>query len=242
MTISDGTETFKGDQVTGDKLDTVSGWHGTTLPTAGPNEVPANGLFLLTATDGSNEPGWYENTNTKASPTFTKRTGFGLGTEQSSTPITDDTQVGGNNNFRHYSEVITFPTTEEFYIITGIEWKNGLTVAGNVLCGVDYVDTIPAVSVNVIAVAITSSIAQSGVSSIQRNSVIRNYQLIPGGAKVSAWINMSSSSGLVRRRTRTSGNVRKTETFTTTPAVIDTGAWTASVIDMYLKIYFKGYS
>ena len=77
MTIQDGTETFKGDQVTGDKLDVTVGWHGTVLPTNPTNEIPTNGIFLLTATDGGNDPGWYENTGTVSAPVFTKRLSAG---------------------------------------------------------------------------------------------------------------------------------------------------------------------
>jgi len=73
MTISDGQDTFKGNQVTGDKLDVTAGWHGTTLPTNPTNEIPTNGIFILTGTDGSNSPGIYENTGTAGAPTWVAR-------------------------------------------------------------------------------------------------------------------------------------------------------------------------
>lgn len=65
----DGTSGFKNDTVTGDKLDRISMWHGSSNPTAGTNDIPTNGLFLNT-TDGI----IYENTGTLASPTWTART------------------------------------------------------------------------------------------------------------------------------------------------------------------------
>ena len=77
MTISDGTQGILGETVGGAQLDTTLGWHGTVLPTSPTNDIPVNGLFLLTAVDGSNTPGWYENTGTKAAPVFVLRTATG---------------------------------------------------------------------------------------------------------------------------------------------------------------------
>jgi hypothetical protein len=68
MTTYDGTDTFKGQTVTGDRLDVAIPWHGTTLPTAGSSEVPANGWFFKTDVGE-----WYENTGTLATPSWTIR-------------------------------------------------------------------------------------------------------------------------------------------------------------------------
>lgn len=73
MTIYDGTDVFTGNNVTGAKLDSVSMWHGTTLPTAGSNQVPANGLFFKTDSGLI-----YENTGTLASPTWTQVSSSGV--------------------------------------------------------------------------------------------------------------------------------------------------------------------
>lgn len=72
MAIYDGTDVFTGNNVTGAKLDSVSMWHGTTLPTSGSNQVPTNGLFFQTDSGLI-----YENTGTLASPTWTKRSSTG---------------------------------------------------------------------------------------------------------------------------------------------------------------------
>jgi hypothetical protein len=69
MVDYDGTDTFTGNVVTGNKLDTTAMWHGSTLPTSPTNEVPANGMFMDTD-DGI----IYENTGTLGSPTWTART------------------------------------------------------------------------------------------------------------------------------------------------------------------------
>lgn len=64
----DGTTGYKGENVAGDKLDKTVLWHASSNPGAGSNDVPANGL-LLNTTDKK----IYENTGTKASPTWTER-------------------------------------------------------------------------------------------------------------------------------------------------------------------------
>lgn len=69
MTVYDGTDTFSGDKgVSSARLNKTVLWHGDTLPTAGNNEVPTNGLFLKTNTGIV-----YENTGTLGSPTWTIR-------------------------------------------------------------------------------------------------------------------------------------------------------------------------
>ncbi len=72
----DGTQTFAGENVTGLALDETVLWKGTSLPTGGANEPPAGAFFILTANDGTNVAGWYENTGTRASPTWTLRSSF----------------------------------------------------------------------------------------------------------------------------------------------------------------------
>lgn len=69
----DGTSGFKSDVIPGDKLDKTAFWHDTTLPTSPTSEIPTNGIFFLTTTDGSNTPGIYENTGTLGAPVWTQR-------------------------------------------------------------------------------------------------------------------------------------------------------------------------
>jgi len=70
--VRDGTSTFKGDVVS-EVLDEVTLWHHTSLPTGGAAEPPAGALFLLEADDGDDVAGIYENTGTRASPTWVLR-------------------------------------------------------------------------------------------------------------------------------------------------------------------------
>lgn len=138
MTISDGTETFKSDQVTGDKLDTVAFWHGTVLPTNPTNEIPVNGIFLLTATDGANSPGIYENTGDKTNPVFTQRVAtqaidpdalFGDGSDGDTTIASGTTTL---TEEKHYDNVTidagaNLTSNEPMILFV----KTKLTVSGN---------------------------------------------------------------------------------------------------------------
>jgi hypothetical protein len=64
--------------------------------------------------------------------------------EASSTPVAGATLTALGSGVRVFA-FFTLPTTEKWYVITGIEWKNGGTVNGNVWCGVERVDANPPV-------------------------------------------------------------------------------------------------
>jgi len=73
---NDGTQTYAGgDQtVTGLALDETVTWRGATLPTGSADAPPQTAIFLLTAQDGTNPPGVYEQTNaSRSTPTWTLR-------------------------------------------------------------------------------------------------------------------------------------------------------------------------
>ena len=161
--------------------------------------------------------------------------------EASSTPITSGTNSAGFNNRRSYGNRVTLPTTEDFYIISGLEWWNNSTVNGNIICGVDLVDADPPVSANTMMASYSSSVAQSGASQSQRNSSITNLMVLPGGAKVMAWINCSSATATLDCVSIGSQNIYKVETYTANPSVVNTTAWTATTLMIKLKIYYVGY-
>jgi len=130
------------------------------------------------------------------------------------------------------------PTTENFYIITGIEWKNGTAVAGNVQCGVDIVDASPPSIAGVVTVAVGRQIAQSGTSSVQRNSTIQSA-LIPSGTRIAGWIATDSNTAAFRRLVDSSVNRYKAITFGNQPIINNNVAWTANTNHMYIKVYYK---
>lgn len=195
----------------------------------------ANSFFLDTSTNAI-----YQNTGTEGSPTWTKRVG-GESAEQSSTPNAGDSAGSTINNIRWYGNRITLPTTEAFYIITAVEWKNGDTVSGTVVAGVDIVDADTPVQDETQTVAVSDQITQSGTNAVQKTSNITTFQVLPAGAKVMGWVNVSDAAAKIMFEVLTAGNTYKTETHTATPKLHNNDVWVSHASKSYLKIYFKGY-
>lgn len=148
---------------------------------------------------------------------------------------TGDTLV----NFRKYGESLTLPTDYKFYKITGLEWDNQGAVLGDILAGVDLVDAVSPVSPHTRLVALAKKTTQSGISIKQRVSDLWSL-LIPAGAIIKPFAS-SSSTNNIGFVTVASVNNQKAITYTDNPALSETTAWTASTLQLYLRIYYKGY-
>ena len=161
--------------------------------------------------------------------------------EQNSTPVSDNTEGGSIQNLKAYAH-FTLPTTEKFYIITGIEWKNGTVVGGNVMCGVEQIDADPPVANGVQLLAFGREVAQTPINSIQRNNDIVS-KLILGGTIIGAWILFDSGLAKIRfQDPLANDNRQKALTYTIDLPTSDSLAWGPSTAHRYMKIYFKGYS
>lgn len=164
------------------------------------------------------------------------------GGEASSTPVTDTTSTTTANTTRLY-EFYTLPTTEKFYVITGIEWKNGATVSGDTICGAVIIDANPPTQAAVPTVAFGQLTANSGANAIQRVSRIVSHP-IRGGTTIGIFVQPSSGTHTYRTATVSSSNNRKTGiTFPSGGNVAnqENGAWTAGTVKAYLKVYYRGY-
>ena len=161
--------------------------------------------------------------------------------EQNSTPVTDDANFDATAGVRYYA-FFTLPTTEKFYLITGIEWKNGTNQAGNVQSGVDIVDANPPTLASTPQVAIAAEVAQAAVAdTIQRVSVVSS-ELIRGGTICGAWISCSSSTADLREDAGLgSQNQQKATSYSASPATSENTAWTAATGRKYIKVYYRGY-
>lgn len=137
----------------------------------------------------------------------------------------------------------TLPTTFKYYKITGMQWTNGASLAGNVVAGVDIVDSIPPVSANVLTIALAAAVAQTGTSTTQRVNPAWSL-LISGGATVGMWISLSSGSGFVSQLAGGANtNTAKGITYTATPPPFNTTAWTASTTHLAdTTLYVTGYN
>jgi len=156
--------------------------------------------------------------------------------ELSNTPVSDTSELGITN--RYYA-FWTLPATYKWYMVTGIEWKNGSAVSGNVMCGVDIVNAVPPTLAPVVLVACGAQIAQSGTNAVQRNSQIAS-KVIRAGTIIGIWIHPSTTAGKYRLLAGSAQNDNKVIAYTADPANGDVTAWSAMGYNFYIKIYVRG--
>ena len=166
--------------------------------------------------------------------------GIQITAELNTTPISDTADFTVTAGQRYYA-FITLPTDHPVYIITGIEWKNGATVAGNVMCGVDIIDADPPTIASTPLSAVGAETAQSGTSAVQRNSNISN-NMFPAGAVLGVWISLSNATATVRHLTgAASQNQQKGTAYSNTPPTVENTGWGTSTTRKYIKVYYVGY-
>ena len=172
----------------------------------------------------------------------TATTGITAGTATTFTGPSDDTNHDAVAGTRYYA-FYTLPTTEPFYVITNIKWKNGTAVAGNITCGVDRVDANPPTLAATPLLALGMEVAQAGTHpTTQTNSNISS-SIIPGGTIIGVWVQASSASADFRKVTGSSQNQRKAASYPTTGQVYATEntAWTATTDKYYVTVTYTGY-
>ena len=161
--------------------------------------------------------------------------------EANTTPITDNADFTVTAGSRYYA-FFTLPTTEHFYIITGIEWKNGATVNGTITSGVDEIDADPPTLASTPLLANAQEVTQAGTSAIQRVSIISS-KIIRAGKVLGVWVSCSSGTATLREQTGLgSQNQQKATAYTSAPLSNETTAWTTATARKYLKLYYRGYS
>lgn len=160
-------------------------------------------------------------------------------TESNTTPVTDGADFTVTAGNRYYA-FFTLPSTEPIYEITGIEWKNGATVSGNVICGIDLVNADPPTISHTPLVAVGIQVAQSGASAVQRNSSISS-NIIKSGSILGAWVACSSATATLREQTGLgSQNQYKATAYVNTPSAAEATAFSTATARKYLKVYYKG--
>lgn len=175
-----------------------------------------------------------------SSPIFSPST-----VESNSTAVVDDTEQSTSaGTVRQYAAPFILPATSKFWLITGIEWKNGTLVAGNILTGLDKIgiNTDPPTAVDTELVAYATDLAQAGVSVIQRNSIITQTRPLGKGDIVIPWWSASAIGGRIRYLTVGASNYNRTLTDDRSfPTWKTTVAWGATTAKPYMKVYFTGY-
>jgi hypothetical protein len=160
--------------------------------------------------------------------------------EAATTPVADNTTLTPGTGVRLYAH-FTMPSTEKFYIVTGIEWKNGGTVAGNILSGVDLINANPTTQAATVNLAVGQELAQAGANVIQRQSMIASRP-IRGGTLCTAWIVTSNASSIFRILNGQANQAQqKSIAYAVAVGQQENTAWTNSTNRAYIKVYYVGY-
>lgn len=139
---------------------------------------------------------------------------------------------------KQFFRKITLPSTEKFYIITGIEWTNGSTISGTVMSGVSLKNgnSTP-------YVAICQEVAHAGADSVQRVSVVRAKPIL-AGTDVYAWMQTSSATSTFSLSINAdNGNTfsRGSHTYSGTPPTSENATVSAETTLPIIKMYYRGY-
>ncbi len=163
----------------------------------------------------------------------------GVGSEQSSSPITDDAESDINQGFFSAQLPVTLPTTEEMYMLTAIEWKNGTTINGSAI-GIAYMaDAVPPIKDHILVIAQTPLTAQSGSGVVQKVS-FDSCVIVKGGSIIHVGVYSNSATGTYRKRTGGTASYKKSLGTVTGIAHTDLTTWINTGLDMYIKLYYKG--
>jgi len=146
-----------------------------------------------------------------------------------------------NTRFYRY---FTFPSDSLFHIVTGISWLNYTPQSGNVICGVDSIDSNPPVLAFSEILALGSEVLMTGTG-VQRNSLIMSKP-IPGGTVCGAWINFTSGGANFRlHAVSPAQKYRKASTTDSGTQTTLTDNTVFSVSDLYetwIKVHYRSYS
>lgn len=160
--------------------------------------------------------------------------------------IVDDNSSGPGTagTARIYGQPFTVGSTSKFWLITGISWKNGAAVAGNILCGIDKVqaNVQPPVNTDNELVAYTSDVAQAGINTTQRNSVVIQTRPLGVGEIITPWINSTNITAAFRYQTVAAENNERLITDSRTfPTWKSAAAWVTLTTRWAIQLHITGY-
>lgn len=139
---------------------------------------------------------------------------------------------------RRFYRFLTLPSTEKFYIFTGITWRNGSGVAGNIISGIDVVNTDPPTIDHTPLVALAQEVAQAGTNQYQTVNVAFS-RVLRGGTLVGVWIENSNSGATLK--TLGAGLV-KIQTYNPNPNFANNTAFSGTNGGRCVRAYYRGYS
>lgn len=163
--------------------------------------------------------------------------------ELSSTISNDPPSIIDNPIGNRYYLFRTLPSTEKFYLITGIEkWQGTTGTDSNVIMGVDIVNASPPTVASSPLVALTAEVSTAGLhaDTTQRISVLWSKP-IRAGKIIGIWASYDTATPNQGRVPGTTDYFKSTS-YTGTPKYSENTAFTAGVVnDNWLKAYYRGY-
>lgn len=238
---SGGTEFDPADATSSARLNQKSVFVGTGAQISGLATTYAGQLAFCTSTGSGFTIDKFYQRNAANSAWVETSIGFTEVSEANSTPISDNADFTAVAGTRYYG-FVTIPSTEKIYVITGIEWKNGATVSGNVTAGLDVVDANPPTLASTPLIGVAQEVAQAGTSAVQRVSVNSSW-IVRAGTIVGIWVSCSSGTATLREQTGLgSQNQSKATAYSATPNASENTAWATATARKYLKLYFRGYT
>jgi len=202
---------------------------------------PYSGQYALCTVTGSGFTADRIYIRNNANTSWVLKRELGGGIEESSEVGTTPTSTNSGSfltNRRKY-DFFTLPTTEDFYLITGIEWKILINNGGFTVAGVDIVNANPPTLNGAVLAAVSPAIAPSGTT--QRTSQIAS-DFIMGGTICGVWI---SSSGTTQYDALIAGaGKQKSVGYTASPPTHDSTAFATDTDNLKysIKAYYRGYT
>jgi len=169
------------------------------------------------------------------------KSGIAESLEESSTPVSVDSESTTTDGLLIIGNQITLPTTKKFYRITALGMLNGTAVSGNVQLIAVVVDGDPPVSTEMLVIAYTPITSQSGTSAEQKINTATSL-IVGGGAKITGGMLIDNATGKYQYDTISSANANKAAFgLKATPDPYTQIAWGANTAQPYVKIYYKGH-
>lgn len=158
------------------------------------------------------------------------------------TAVGNDTATSVTTAENRYYAYFTLPSTEFFYIITGIEWKNGTTIAGITSSGVDAVNASPPTLASTPLLACARDLTNAGAG-IQRISDVSS-SIIRAGTIIGVWIACDNATQDYREDTAAPSitHHKATTADQSIPNASENTAFAAAnTTQKYIKVYYRGY-
>jgi len=157
--------------------------------------------------------------------------------ELTTTPVVDDTDQSFSSGTRHYV-FFTLPATYKFFQITDIEVKSGAAATHDIVCGVDLVDANPPV------IPSTALLCQTRTQTVVADTTYKlpcSSPMIRAGTIIGAFVVKDGAGNMRVLAGEPSIFRNRGGTYNAAIPNEDANAWALATLQVYLKIYYRGY-